>query len=43
MIDLNYRKPEPVKKEQWEPEQIAMAVFASVLWIVIAFLFGIAL
>ena len=38
MIDLNYRKPE--KKEGWQPEEIAIAIIALLIWIPMAFIFG---
>ena len=41
MIDLNY-KPK-TKKESWQPEEIAVAVIAVILWAAIAFGIGAAL
>lgn len=38
MIDLNYRKP--VKKEKWQPEEVAVAVIAILIWIPMAFIIG---
>ena len=38
MIDLNYRKNEQPKG--WEPEEIAVAVIALVIWVPMAFIIG---
>lgn len=38
MIDLNYKKP--VKENDWEPEEIAVAVVALLIWIPMAFILG---
>lgn len=38
MIDLNYRKPE--QSEGLQPEEIAVAVIAALIWLPLAFLFG---
>ena len=38
MIDLNL-KPNP-KPETWQPEEIAVAVLALVIWLPLAFLIG---
>ena len=40
MTDLNYHNYKPVKKEGWEPEEIAVAVIALLIWIPMAFIFG---
>ena len=38
MIDLNL-KPKS-QTEKWEPEEIAVAVIAILIWIPMAFIFG---
>ena len=38
MIDLN-RKPK-AQPETWQPEEIAVAVLALVIWLPLAFLIG---
>ena len=38
MIDLNYHKP--AKKENWQPEEVAVAVVALLIWIPMAFILG---
>ena len=38
MIDLNM-KPK-AKAEEWQPEEIAVAVLALVIWLPLAFLIG---
>ena len=38
MIDLNLKPKE--KPETWQPEEIAMAILAGIIWIPLAFLIG---
>lgn len=38
MIDLNYRKKD--QPEEWQPEEIAVAVIALLIWIPMAFVIG---
>lgn len=39
MTDLNYRKPKQASNG-WEPEEIAVAVIALVIWVPMAFIIG---
>jgi hypothetical protein len=38
MTDLNYRKHE--QPNSWEPEEIAVAVIALLIWVPMAFVIG---
>ena len=40
MTDLSYRGKGKGAREQWEPEEIAVAVLALVIWIPMAFIIG---
>ena len=40
MTDLSYRGKGQGKRDQWEPEEIAAAVLALVIWIPMAFVIG---
>lgn len=39
MIDLSYKPDRKPEKEEWKPEEIAIAVTAVVLWSVYVILF----
>ena len=39
MIDLNY-KPKDKQPEGWQPEEIAVAVLAGLIWIPLAVMIG---
>lgn len=38
MIDLNLKPKE--QPETWQPEEIAMAILAGIIWVPLAFLIG---
>ena len=38
MIDLNYKPKE--KPKEWQPEEIAVAVLAGLIWIPLAIMIG---
>ena len=38
MIDLNYKPKE--QPEEWQPEEIAVAILAGIIWVPLAFLIG---
>ena len=38
MIDLNLKPKE--QPEDWQPEEIAVAILAGIIWIPLAFLIG---
>ena len=43
MIDLNYTKKESGIRNQdsgWQPEEIACAIIAGLIWLPLAFIFG---
>ena len=41
MIDLNYKRSAvSSQRPEWEPEEIAVAVLALVIWIPMAYIFG---
>ncbi len=40
MTDLSFRGKEKGKRYQWQPEEIAVAVLALVIWIPMAFIVG---
>ena len=40
MTDLSFRGKEKGTGEQWQPEEIAVAVLALVIWIPMAFVIG---
>ena len=39
MIDLNYR-PKEKQPEGWQPEEIAVAILAGIIWIPLAVMIG---
>lgn len=40
MTDLSFRSKGKGERDQWEPEEIAVAVLALIIWIPMAFMIG---